>query len=97
MFIPLLVDTTREAQPLQVSEHNKRNAKGGQLLGQKAQAVRNILEHYDAEARDLLISFSIELGHEQTPWTDDCLSSKKCLPGYQPFVRSKHVDQKVLL
>ena len=68
---------------LQVAENNKRNSKSGQLLAQKAQAVKNIMQDYDPEARDLLIQYTIEIGHEQTPWTDDNLSSKKCLPGYQ--------------
>lgn len=49
----------------------------------KAQAVRNIMEHFDREARKLLIDYTVNVGHENTPWTDDNLSSKKCLPGFQ--------------
>ncbi|CAK9055719.1 unnamed protein product [Durusdinium trenchii] len=67
----------------EVRDNNRQASKTGQLLGMKAQAVRNIMEHFDREARKLLIDYTVNVGHENTPWTDDNLSSKKCLPGFQ--------------
>ena len=67
----------------QVRDHNKQNSKTGQLLGAKAQAGRNIMEHFDKDAREAIINYCVQCGCENTPWTDDTLSSKKCLPGYQ--------------
>lgn len=78
----------------EVNDHNSRNSKSGQLLSQKAQSVRNIMQHFDKEAREALIAYTIEIGHENTGWTDDNLSSKKILPGFQLFGRI-HRNQAV--
>ena len=67
----------------EVRDNNRMNSKNGQLLGMKAQSVKNIMEHFDQDARQAIIDYTVNVGHENTPWTDDNLSSKKCLPGFQ--------------
>ena len=62
-----------------------------------AMAGKNVMEHSDKEARDLLISYTIETGLDATPWTDDDLSSKKCLPGHQFFTCSWIWIESVLM
>jgi hypothetical protein len=62
----------------------------------KAQAVKNIMESFDRDARNAIIEYTIRVGHEGTPWTDDNLSSKKTLPGFQLLgVRSKTIQTLV--
>ena len=48
------------------------------------------MQHFDGEAREAIIQFTLERGSEDTPWQDDCLSTKKALPGFQlrPWIRS---------
>ena len=81
----------------QIRQNNSQNSKAGQLLGSKATSVRNIMEHYDAEAVRAIIQYTLEVGHEQSPWSDDSLSSKKCVPGYQQLASDleslQHVSQ----
>ena len=67
----------------EIRQNNSRNARAGQLLGTKAAAVRCIMEQYDPQAVTAIINYTLENGHENTPWSDDSLSSKKCLPGFQ--------------
>ncbi|CAK9032260.1 unnamed protein product [Durusdinium trenchii] len=74
--------------PNVVQQNNSRSTRAGQLLGQKAQSVRNVMEFYDPKALESIIAFTVEVGTEQTPWSDESLSSKKCLPGFQ--FRSTH-------
>lgn len=68
-----------------MQQNNSRSTRAGQLLGQKAQSVRNVMEFYDPKALESIIAFTVEVGTEQTPWSDESLSSKKCLPGFQPL------------
>ncbi|CAK9014882.1 Uncharacterized protein SCF082_LOCUS12523, partial [Durusdinium trenchii] len=78
-----------------VRDNNRQASKTGQLLGMKAQAVRNIMEHFDREARKLLIDYTVNVGHENTPWTDDNLSSKKFKSNAGPVwqARGKVTDE----
>ena len=41
------------------------------------------MDFYDPAALDAIVAFTVEVGIDQTPWSDECLSSKKCLPGFQ--------------
>ena len=77
-----LMTTLIDNLDAQVREHNSKNAKDGQLTGQKAQAVKNILELFDKRAAQLLVDYTLEVGHEKGPWTDNCLGSAKLVPGF---------------
>lgn len=66
----------------EVKDHNQSSSKAGQLVGSKAQAVKNILHSLPQPVKKLLVDYTVEVGYEATPWQDDCLGSKKWLPGY---------------
>ena len=78
----------------QVREYNQGAPERAQLLGQKGQAVKQLLTDLSADTQNLLISTTIERGWESAPWTDEGLASKKWLPGYRLLSskssRSKH-------
>lgn len=65
-----------------VKDHNTIQSKAGRLDGSKAQAVKNILNSVPPNVKKLLVDYSLEVGFEMTPWSDDSLGSKKWLPGY---------------
>lgn len=65
-----------------VKDHNSSVSKAGQLIGSKAQAVKNILNAVPTAVRKLIVDYTVEVGYEATPWSDDCLGSKKWLPGF---------------
>lgn len=71
---------------IQVKDHNANSSKAGQLVGSKAQAVKNILNVLPAPVKTCIIKYTQEVGFEATPWSDDCLGSKKWLPGFAPLV-----------
>jgi hypothetical protein len=66
-----------------VRNHNANSSKNGQLLGPKAQVVKNIVELMPSAALTLLEDHVRNLGWENSAFTDDCLSTKKYLPGHQ--------------
>ena len=66
----------------QVKDHNSIQSKAGKLEGSKAQAAKNILNSVPASVKKLIVDYSVEVGFEMTPWSDDSLGSKKWLPGY---------------
>ena len=68
---------------VQVRDHNAGSSKAGQLVGSKAQAVKNILNNVPSQVLKLIVEYTVEVGYENTPWSDDCLGSKKWLTGYQ--------------
>ena len=59
-------------------------------MGSKAQAVKNILNNVPAKCLKLIVDYTVEVGYENTPWSDDCLGSKKWLTGFQHFVQIKN-------
>ena len=65
-----------------MKDHNSNSTKSGQLIGSKAQAVKNILNQVPPPVKKLIVDYSVEVGFEQTPWSDDSLGSKKWLPGF---------------
>ena len=69
----------------QVKDHNAASSKAGQLVGAKAQAVKNILNALPQNVKQLIVTHTVEVGFEATPWQDDCLGSKKWLPGHAPL------------
>lgn len=71
---------------IQVKDHNANSSKAGQLVGSKAQAVKNILNILPTPVKNSIIKYTQEVGFEATPWSDDCLGSKKWLPGFGPLV-----------
>lgn len=71
---------------IQVKDHNANSSKAGQLVGSKAQAVKNILNILPTAVKNSIIKYTQEVGFEATPWSDDCLGSKKWLPGFGPLV-----------
>ena len=71
---------------IQVKDHNANSSKAGQLVGSKAQAVKNILNSLPVPVKTCIIKYTQEVGFEATPWSDDCLGSKKWLPGFAPLV-----------
>ena len=66
-------------------DHNSGCSRAGQLLGSKAQAVKNVLNNVPRRVLEMITNYSVEVGFEATPWSDDCLGSKKWLTGYQHF------------
>ena len=66
-----------------VRHHNATSSKIGQLTGAKAQAVKNLLEQLPSTALTVLSDHVQSLGWESCAFSDDCLSSKKYLPGHQ--------------
>lgn len=66
----------------QAKDHNANSSKAGQLVGSKAQAVKNILNALPPKVKMLICNYTTEVGYESTPWQDDCLGSKKWLPGF---------------
>jgi len=65
-----------------VRQHNAQNARLGQLVGAKAQAVKNILDSLPSEALAVVVSHVQRLGWDDCVFSDDSLSSKKYLPGH---------------
>lgn len=68
---------------LQVRDHNAGSSKAGQLVGSKAQAVKNILNCVPRQVLKLIVDYTVEVEWEGTPWSDDCMGSKKWLTGFQ--------------
>lgn len=66
-----------------VKHHNANSSKAGQLAGAKAQAVKNLLEQLPNMALNVLSEHVQSLGWDNCAFSDDCLSSKKYLPGHQ--------------
>ena len=54
-----------------------------QLAGPKANAVKQILLNVGWGTQQALIDYTLRVGWDQAPWSDDTLGSKKWLPGYQ--------------
>lgn len=73
----------------QVKDHNANSSKNGQLVGSKAQAVKNILHSLPSKVRQLIVDYTTEVGYESSPWQDDCLGSKKWLPGFAFLISTK--------
>lgn len=65
-----------------MKDHNSNSSKAGQLVGSKAQAVKNILHHLPHKVKQQIVDYTVEVGFEASPWQDDCLGSKKWLPGF---------------
>ena len=65
-----------------IKKHNTAIPKNGQLLGPKAVAVRNLLDVFPVRAWNVVEAHVQELGWQQCCFSDDCLSSRKVLPGY---------------
>lgn len=66
----------------EVRDHNSQASGAGRLVGAKAQAVKNILGQVPKDVQRLLSDFTREVGYEAAPWADDCLGSKRWLPGH---------------
>ena len=75
----------------QVLKHNAQSSEKGQLVGDKARAVKQVLDSVPKEAQKLLVEITVQHGWDRSPWTDDCLSSKKWCPGTQLLVLKFHV------
>ena len=58
-------------------------SKNLQLTGAKAVAVRNLLDGIPTKALEIIENHVQLYGWPKSCFTDDCLSSKKLLPGYQ--------------
>jgi len=53
-----------------------------QIVGRKAQALKNLFEHFPEKALDVLTEMVSTFGWEESGWTEDGLASKRILPGY---------------
>ena len=53
-----------------------------QIVGRKATALKTLMEHMPEECLIMLTTMVSELGWDESPWTEDALSSKRILPGY---------------
>ncbi len=69
---------------------NSQSARSSQINGQRAQALKMLLE-FPKPALDRLIQCVSTLGWESCPFSEDSLSSKKLLP---PFIFRKTADDK---
>lgn len=65
-----------------IKRFNMENPKQAQLTGQKASAVKALLESYPAEALQLVEDHVMQMGWPGCCFSDDALSSKKLLPGF---------------
>jgi hypothetical protein len=68
---------------------NASASKQSQIVGGKAQTVKNIMQLMDKGAKVELIKHVAEHGWESCAWTDDVLASKKMYPGFAPRGGSK--------
>lgn len=53
--------------------------------------MKNMLEVVPGEGLEIIDDHVRRWGWEQSAFTDDVLSSKKWLPGAQPFTKNQHV------
>ena len=60
-------------------------SKQQQLVGGKAQALKNVLEHMPSDVfTNVLLPAVSELSWEKCPWSDDAFSNKRIFPGGAP-------------
>ena len=69
--------------PSIIRRFNSDVPKEHQLLGQKAQSVKNLLDIFPACALELVREHVQQCGWSSCCFSDDCLSSKKVLPGWK--------------
>lgn len=53
-----------------------------QIVGRKAQALKNLWENFPEKALDILTDMVSTFGWEESGWTEEGLASKRILPGY---------------
>ena len=63
---------------------NVTSPKQSQIVGGKAQAVKNVMMLMSKEAKKLITSHVAQHGWEACAWNEDTLSSKKLFPPYAP-------------
>ena len=63
---------------------NQGATKASQILGSKAQAIKNVMELLPKQTKPILFGFIMEVGMENCPYTEDLLSNKKIFPGHTP-------------
>ena len=64
-----------------IRQWNKDASRSSQITGTKAQAVKNVLELASPSTINLLLQTTSAYGWENSPWTEEALSSKKLFPG----------------
>ena len=82
LHTPLLL-VCSPAAVTQVQKHNAQSSEKGLLVKDKAQAVKQVLFQVPREAQQLLVDTTVARGWENSPWSDDCLASKRWCPGAQ--------------
>lgn len=65
-----------------IRKYNAENPKSSHLVGGKATAVKNLLEHFPVEALELIIQHVQRQSWPGCCFSDDCLSSKRLLPNH---------------
>lgn len=69
-------------------------SKGNALVGQKSQAVKNIMELLPEEGRNKVIRDVGEWSWENGPWSEDHFTSKKIFPGHVVRAASKAWNER---
>ena len=68
---------------------NNEASKQQQLVGGKAQALKNVLDLMPQEVfTEIVVRAVSEMGWENSPWSDDAFSNKRIYPGSTPVGRS---------
>ena len=61
---------------------NQSASRSNQLLGAKAQAIKNCMEILPKAAKGVLFEFILMVGWENCPWTEEVLGNRKIFPGH---------------
>ena len=65
-----------------IKEWNNRASRQQQLVGGKAQALKNVLDMMPQEVfTEVVVRAVSEMGWEKSPWSDDAFSNKRIYPG----------------
>jgi hypothetical protein len=76
-----------------VKTWNSQTAKSNQLLGAKAQAVKNLMD-MPRLVKECIVRITADLGWEMGPWSEDALASKRLCVGYTPRSTNKQWNDR---